>query len=208
MIGMNLSERTSDSYHYVFDGVIRKPATWILLSIFGINRSLIWSGVVSTIYGRFYGLKLAEMAYPHAFLRQYEFAPLFPSDHSRLVLVICEAGYITRIYRGISPAPPVRDWGSLFLDGLKLLFIQLIYSIVPILIFIWTVGIPLFRSIPDVEQRITAHHSLVTAPELIQIIGAASGWFVLSFLLLILLTIISIIGCNQFQQDRECPFCF
>ena len=38
-------------------------------------------------------------------------------------------GYIMRIYRGAHPAPDVDQWGALFIDGLKLLIVGLIYAI-------------------------------------------------------------------------------
>ena len=42
-------------------------------------------------------------------------------------------GYVMRIYRGTTAAPEVDEWGTLFVDGLKLLVVGLIYAI-PILI--------------------------------------------------------------------------
>ena len=42
-------------------------------------------------------------------------------------------GYIMRIYRGATPAPEVDQWGTLFIDGLKLVVVGLIYAI-PIMI--------------------------------------------------------------------------
>ena len=47
-------------------------------------------------------------------------------------------GYVMRIYRGAHPAPEVDNWGTLFLDGLKLIVVGLIYAI-PILI-LWIVA--------------------------------------------------------------------
>jgi hypothetical protein len=38
-------------------------------------------------------------------------------------------GYVMRIYRGIQPAPEVDNWGTLFVDGLKLLIVGLVYAI-------------------------------------------------------------------------------
>lgn len=38
-------------------------------------------------------------------------------------------GYVMRIYRGIHPAPNVDNWGSLFVDGLKLMLLGLVYAI-------------------------------------------------------------------------------
>jgi hypothetical protein len=44
-------------------------------------------------------------------------------------------GYIMRIYRGAAPAPEVDRWGSLFVDGLKLIVVGIIYSIPVILLW-------------------------------------------------------------------------
>jgi hypothetical protein len=43
-------------------------------------------------------------------------------------------GWIVRVYRGATPAPEVDAWGTLFIDGLKLTIIGLIYAI-PLIIF-------------------------------------------------------------------------
>jgi hypothetical protein len=56
-----------------------------------------------------------------------------------IVAIICLGipmnGYVMRIYRGATPAPEVDRWGTLFVDGLKLIIVGLLYAI-PIMI-IW-----------------------------------------------------------------------
>ncbi len=42
-------------------------------------------------------------------------------------------GYMLRIYRGATPSPEPDDWGTMFIDGLKLLVIGIIYAL-PIII--------------------------------------------------------------------------
>jgi len=42
-------------------------------------------------------------------------------------------GYILRIYRGANPSPQIDNWGSMFIDGIKLFIIGLIYAI-PVLV--------------------------------------------------------------------------
>ncbi len=42
-------------------------------------------------------------------------------------------GYMMRIYRGAKPLPAVDNWGNMFIDGIKLLIVGLIYAI-PVLI--------------------------------------------------------------------------
>jgi len=44
-------------------------------------------------------------------------------------------GYMMEIYRGTKPAPELEDWGTLFMDGLKLFIVALIYMIPVIVIF-------------------------------------------------------------------------
>ncbi|MGD0080238.1 MAG: DUF4013 domain-containing protein [Methanoregula sp.] len=42
-------------------------------------------------------------------------------------------GYMVRIFKGAAPSPELGDWGGLFIDGVKLFVVALIYAI-PILI--------------------------------------------------------------------------
>ncbi len=42
-------------------------------------------------------------------------------------------GYTVRVYSGVKPAPELEGWGGLFIDGLKLFIINLIYAI-PVLV--------------------------------------------------------------------------
>jgi hypothetical protein len=46
-----------------------------------------------------------------------------------LCLGIPMNGYVMRIYRGLQPVPEVDHWGSLFVDGLKLILLSLVYAI-------------------------------------------------------------------------------
>jgi hypothetical protein len=43
-------------------------------------------------------------------------------------------GYIMRVYRGANPAPELNEWGSMFIDGIKLFIVGLIYAIPVIII--------------------------------------------------------------------------
>jgi hypothetical protein len=46
-------------------------------------------------------------------------------------------GYVMRIYRGATPAPEVDQWGTLFLDGIKLMIVGFVYAI-PMMI-VWAI---------------------------------------------------------------------
>jgi hypothetical protein len=38
-------------------------------------------------------------------------------------------GYMMRIYRGTNPAPELNEWGSMFIDGIKLWIVEIIYAL-------------------------------------------------------------------------------
>jgi hypothetical protein len=44
-------------------------------------------------------------------------------------------GYILKVLRGEKPAPEVEDWGTLFIDGIKLMIVYLIWMIPVIIVY-------------------------------------------------------------------------
>jgi hypothetical protein len=61
-----------------------------------------------------------------------------------ILAIICVGipmnGYVMRIYRGTQPAPDVDQWGTLFVDGLKLMIVGCIYAIPMLIIWIFAYG--------------------------------------------------------------------
>jgi hypothetical protein len=49
-------------------------------------------------------------------------------------------GYELEVYRGKKPAPEPANWGKLFIDGIKLLIIQIIYAIPTLIVLFLTIG--------------------------------------------------------------------
>lgn len=45
-------------------------------------------------------------------------------------------GYVMRIYKGTTPAPELENWGGLFIDGIKLLIVGILYAIPLIIVAI------------------------------------------------------------------------
>lgn len=58
-------------------------------------------------------------------------------------------GYMMRIYRGAKPSPEPDDWGTMFIDGIKLFVVSIIYAL-PVIILeivvIGSAGLALFMS--------------------------------------------------------------
>ena len=57
-----------------------------------------------------------------------------------LCLGIPMNGYVMRIYRSAQPVPEVDNWGSLFVDGLKLMIVGLVYAIPIFILYAITFG--------------------------------------------------------------------
>lgn len=117
-------------------------------------------------------------------------------------------GYIVRIYRGETPAPEPEKWGSLFIDGLKLLVVGLIYAL-PIILLVIAAFLPLvstfisagalsmnFESMTDTQVE----SWLMTNPQIMTAIGTMFILLLLAIILAIIITIFSFIGVVRFAK--------
>lgn len=121
-------------------------------------------------------------------------------------------GYMVRIYRGERPAPEPGEWGVLFVDGLKLLCIQITFM-APVLLLIILAFIPLFGTLvsagvfsdgfstmsdSQMERWLDSH------PDLISQLLMSGGFLVLLILIAIILaiviTIFSFLGVVRFAR--------
>jgi hypothetical protein len=53
-------------------------------------------------------------------------------------------GYIMEVMRGKKPAPVLENWGKLFVDGLKLFVVEIIYAIPVIILLLILIGVSVF----------------------------------------------------------------
>jgi hypothetical protein len=124
-------------------------------------------------------------------------------------------GYIVRIYRGERPAPEPGEWGRLFVDGLKLLVVQIIY-LAPVILLVILAFIPListlvtsgifsqdFSSMSDSQSE----RWLDSHPELLSEFLVAAGIMVLllivAIIVAIIITLFSFLGVVRFARTRS-----
>lgn len=117
-------------------------------------------------------------------------------------------GYMVRIYRGDRPAPEPGEWGSLFINGLKLLLIQIIYFL-PVILLIILAFLPMistliasgalsedFSSMSDTQtERWLGSH-----PELLSAAGFMVLLLLVAVVLAIIISIFSFIGVVRFSR--------
>ncbi len=61
-----------------------------------------------------------------------------------IILSFFLSGYVVRIYRGVQPAPDFTDWGTLFLDGIRLQIVSLIWFLPVIIVLLAALGLSIF----------------------------------------------------------------
>ena len=135
-----------------------------------------------------------------------------------LILILCMIifpliiGYIVRIYRGERPAPEPEQWGSLFIDGLKLLAVQVIYM-APVILLVILAFIPMISTLVTSgvfsQEFATMSDSqserwLDSHPELISELLFAGGFMalliIIAIILAIIITLFSFLGVVRFAR--------
>jgi hypothetical protein len=119
----------SQSIEYSKEALIGKWARWIIFVILGLPMALLpFVFDVDTI------AKTTDFSW-----EQVPWGQVAALVIAGILLSFFLSGYVVRIYRGVQPAPDFDDWGALFLDGLKMQVLGLIWFlpvIIPILVLV------------------------------------------------------------------------
>ncbi len=124
-------------------------------------------------------------------------------------------GYMVRIYRGEKPAPEPGEWFELFIDGLKLLVVQIVYM-APVILLIILAFIPLIATLVSSGMFSQGPGSMSDAqferwmdnhPEVLSQILISGGFMILLLLVAVILAIIitffSFLGVVRFARKRS-----
>ena len=63
-------------------------------------------------------------------------------------------GYELEVYRGKKPAPEPTNWGTLFIDGIKLCIIEIIYAIPALIVLFITIGAGVFAAMTPARAMV------------------------------------------------------
>jgi hypothetical protein len=117
-------------------------------------------------------------------------------------------GYTVRIYRRDKPAPELEQWGSMFVDGLKLFIIELLYAAPVILLFI-IAFLPFFTVLvyaglftPNAAGMtdIQAEAFFAAHPEILSSLGIMLVLIIVAVILAIIIGIFSFVGTIRFAR--------
>jgi hypothetical protein len=117
-------------------------------------------------------------------------------------------GYMVRIYRGVTPAPEPEQWGSMFIDGLKLLLVEVVYAS-PVILLIIIAFLPLLSTLisggvltmgPSSFSHAPFEQWILVHPEFISAIGLMVVLLVLAVICGIIISIFSFLGVVRFAR--------
>ena len=124
-------------------------------------------------------------------------------------------GYTVRIYRGEKPAPEPGEWVALFVDGLKLLLVQVIY-LLPVILLVILAFIPLISTLvtsgmlsqnfssmsnSQFERWLDSHPALI--PELLVTGGFMLILLMIAIILAIIISLFSFLGVVRFARTQR-----
>jgi hypothetical protein len=106
-------------------------------------------------------------------------------------------GYVMRIYRGVAPSPELTDWGKMFIDGIKLFIVAIIYAIPVIIVeiaVIGSAGVAFF----------TAMANPMADPNAVMgLLGAVLFGVIILIIVAIIIELIAIIGMVRFARTNS-----
>jgi len=106
-------------------------------------------------------------------------------------------GYMVRIYRGVTPSPELEKWGEMFIDGIKLFIIGLVYAI-PIIII---GSVLLLSTIMAVAASMTT--SSLNPNAVMGLIGADIFVFIIFILVVIIIGLITATAWVRFARTNS-----
>jgi hypothetical protein len=120
----------SDSITYTQEAFMGKWTRWMVFIILGLPMALLpFVFDVNTIAGR-----------TNFNWEQVPWDQVVAIIIAGILLSFFISGYVVRIYRGIKPAPDFDEWGTLFVDGLKLQIVTLIWFLPLIIVILAALG--------------------------------------------------------------------
>jgi hypothetical protein len=140
---MEYGKLIEDSFTYAKDGLLGNIVTWILLIVLAVLPAIpIFIVIGALVFSMIGGV-------PNYVLI---FGGMVIAIVIAIILSAFLSGYQIRILRGITPLPPLSDFGQMFGDGIRYIVIQIIYMIPVIIVIGLTAGAAILTAISSVAN--------------------------------------------------------
>lgn len=106
-------------------------------------------------------------------------------------------GYVMRIYRGVQPSPELNEWGDMFIDGIKLFVVAIIYAIPIIIVEFAVIGSAGIAFLTALSNPMADPNAVMA------LIGAVLFGVIILVLVAIIIELIAIIGMVRFARTNS-----
>lgn len=190
----------SDSFEYAKDGLTKNLKTWIMLIVltllpvipFLLLILLMLPSLIATTGADLPGSLIAT------FIIGFVIALVIA-----IILGAFSMGYLLKILRGEVPLPEVTGFGTLFIDGIKLLVIEVIYLIPVMIILAVTAGAALLSALPILMSMPGEPDFEALMPVLMPIIGGVIAGVLIAIIVAIILWLLAVVGVVRFARTGK-----
>jgi hypothetical protein len=173
---MDYGAIVSDAAGYAKTALVKNPITWLIFIICGLPFALV----------RFVCDPKTIITGTRVHWELIPWPQIILLCLAGLVLGILLSGYLVRIYRGITPPPLFDAWGTLFLDGLKLVIVSILWFIPALVVIIAALALLLVGSASTIHGN--------------PMISAAMIFLLIGLILLVITILYAILGSVRFAR--------
>ncbi|OPX70459.1 MAG: hypothetical protein A4E36_00531 [Methanoregulaceae archaeon PtaB.Bin009] len=200
VIHMDYGKMIRDSFEYAKDGLTKNPKTWIMLIVLTLLPVIPFILLVLLM-----GASL--MAYTETDIPASLIATLIMGFVIAFVMALIlgafSMGYLLKILRGEVPLPEVTGFGTMFVDGIKLLVIEIIYLIPVLIILAVTAGAALISALPILMSMPAEPDFEALMPGLMPIIGGMIAGILIAVIAAIILWLLAVVGVVRFARTGK-----
>jgi len=174
---MDYGAIVSEAVGYTKTALVKNPVTWLIFIICSLPFALV----------RFVCDPKTLVTGTHVHWELIPWPQIILLCLAGLVLGILLTGYIVRIYRGITPPPSFNAWGTLFLDGLKLVIVEILWFVPAIVVVTAALALLIVGSVSG-----TIHgNPMISAAMILLLIG---------IIILVITILYAILGSVRFAR--------
>ena len=197
---MDYGKMISDSYEYAKDGLTKNLKTWIMLIVLTLLPAIPFILILILMLP-------SLMAYTEAEIPASVIGTLIIGFVIAFIMAIIlgafSMGYLLRILRGEVPLPEVTGFGRMFVDGIKLLVIEVIYLVPVLIILAVTAGAAFFSALPILMEMPAEPDFEALMPVLMPILGGVIAGILIAVIVAIILWLLAVAGVVRFARTGK-----
>jgi len=200
VIFMDYGKMIHDSFEYAMDGLTKNLKTWIMLIVLTLLPAIPFILVVLIMLPSLLAYTGGEI--PASLIGTFIIGFIIAFVIA-IILGAFSMGYLLKILRGEFPLPEVAGFGRMFVDGIKLLVIEVIYLIPVMVILAVTAGAALLSALPILMSMPAEPDFEALMPVLMPILGGVIAGVLIAVIAAIILWLLAVVGVVRFARTGK-----